>query len=134
MQILHPQERKLFHTLGSKKRAGQVGRAINFQALDMQDMQILHPQERKLARKARGSADYHLATESDAGVAAVWRWLPQYGGRRRLEGPFLQLADAPAWQPCSTPHLSRCQCSARLYNACGMHTGLLMLTWGSQLS
>ena len=46
-------------------------------------MQILHPQERKLARKARGSADYNLATESDAGVAAFWRWLTQYGGRNR---------------------------------------------------
>lgn len=97
-------------------------------------MQILHPQERKLARKARGSADYNLATESDAGVAAFWRWLTQYGGRRRLEGPFLQLADALAWQPWSTLHLSECRCSARPYDACGMHTGLLMLTWGSQSS
>ncbi len=41
---------------------------------------MLHPQERKLAAKARGWREYDLATESDAGVAAFWRWLSQHAG------------------------------------------------------
>ena len=49
-----------------------------------QDMHVLHPQERKLAAKARGWRDYYLATPSDAGVAAFWRWLSQHAGLRLI--------------------------------------------------
>lgn len=45
-----------------------------------QDMNVLHSQERKLVRKQRGWRDYYLATESDTGVSAFWRWLSTFAG------------------------------------------------------
>lgn len=52
----------------------------------MQDMNVLHSQERKLAGKQRGWRDYYLATQSDTGVSAFWRWLNTYAGQCMLFG------------------------------------------------
>lgn len=48
--------------------------------LHVQDMQVLHSQERKLVSRNKGWRDYYLATQSDAGVSAFWRWLATYAG------------------------------------------------------
>lgn len=47
----------------------------------MQDMNVLHSQERKVAQKQRGWRDYYLATQSDTGVSAFWRWLSTHAGQ-----------------------------------------------------
>ncbi|BDA48006.1 Protein TIC 55, chloroplastic [Coccomyxa sp. Obi] len=71
--------KKVFNFLAKNLLSSGYFHAFGHGLVD-QDMNVLHSQERKLASKQRGWRDYYLATQSDTGVSAFWRWLNTYAG------------------------------------------------------
>ncbi|EIE27337.1 hypothetical protein COCSUDRAFT_39040 [Coccomyxa subellipsoidea C-169] len=71
--------KKIFNFLAKNLLSSGFFHAFGHGLID-QDMNVLHSQERKVAQKQRGWRDYYLATQSDTGVSAFWRWLSTHAG------------------------------------------------------